>query len=76
MPADSVHLIRDQALCGRAGRAYLDGARPARGVHRVVLVQVGARYITIDVNQIGRSGEFMNEALLDRALRVVGWLMT
>ena len=76
MPADSVRLIEDSGACARAGRAYLAGDRPAPGPHRVVLVKVGERYLAVDMSQVHQSGEFMNEALLDRAFRLLSFLMT
>jgi hypothetical protein len=76
MPADRVRLVTDPEACARAGRAYLAEDRPAPGRHRVVLVSVGDRYIALDLNQIGRAGEFMTEAILDRRFRLLSWLMT
>jgi hypothetical protein len=76
MPADSVRVVTDSVACARAGRAYLAGERPLPGRHRVVLVSVGDRYIALDLNQMGRAGEFMTEAILDRRFRLLSWLMT
>jgi len=76
MPADRVRIVTDVQACARAGRAYLADDRPAPGRHRVVLISVGDRYIALDLNQMGRAGEFMTEAVLDRQFRLLSWLMT
>jgi len=76
MPANGVRVVTDVVACARAGRAYLAGDRPVPGRHRVVLVCVGNRYIALDLNQIGRAGEFTTEAILDRNFRLLSWLMT
>ena len=74
--ADSVRVVTTQADCARAGRAYLEGARPRQGRHRVALVRVGDRYIAADLDQLGRAGEFMTEAILDRRFKLLSWIMT
>jgi len=76
IPADSVRVVTDPVACARAGHAYLAGERPVPGRHRVVLVSIGDRYIALDLNQVGRAGEFMTEAILDRSFRLLSWLMT
>ncbi|HEV8236058.1 MAG TPA: hypothetical protein VGP84_15710 [Gemmatimonadaceae bacterium] len=73
---DSVRVVTTQADCARAGRAYLEGERPRQGRHRVALVRVGDRYIAVDLDQLGRAGEFMTEAILDRRFKVLSWIMT
>jgi hypothetical protein len=37
---------------------------------------VGDRYIAVDLDQLGRAGEFMTEAILDRRFKVLSWIMT
>jgi hypothetical protein len=74
-PAD-LHIVRDTLLCARAGRAYARGDSIASFHYHVAVVQVGQRYIAINVNQTRKAGEFLLEAVLDSGFRFIEWIGT
>ena len=74
-PSD-IAIIRDPALCARAGRAYAHGDSILPSHYHVAVVRVGQRYIAINVNNIRKAGEFLLEAVLDSDFRFVEWIGT
>lgn len=74
-PSD-IGIVRDTALCARAGRAYARGASIPAFHYHVALVRVGQRYIAINVNKIQKAGEFLLEAVLDSDLHFLEWIGT
>jgi hypothetical protein len=64
-----VSLVRDQAVCDRAGRAYGQGKGPAR---RVVVIKLGnAGYVVFDPFEPERAGEFETWMVFDRRWRLL-----
>jgi hypothetical protein len=71
-----IAIVRNGALCARAGRSYAQRDSLPAFLYHVALVRIGRRYVALNMNAMHRAGEFMLEAILDDQFRFVGWVGT